>query len=70
MSTSTLNRLPYPKSEVVGFADCGSRGIFNLTCGPRGLVGEPDHLFHNNGDGTFTDVSERPAWPTRATTMA
>jgi len=27
-------------------------------CGPRGLRGEPDHLFHNNGDGTFTDVSE------------
>ena len=26
-------------------------------CGPRGLPGEPDHLFHNNGDGTFTDVS-------------
>ena len=26
-------------------------------CGPRGLVGEADHLFHNNGDGTFTDVS-------------
>ena len=28
-------------------------------CGPRGLKGAPDHLFHNNGDGTFTDVSER-----------
>ena len=27
-------------------------------CGPRGLKGEPDHLFHNNGDGTFTDVSK------------
>jgi hypothetical protein len=26
-------------------------------CGPRGLFGESDHLFHNNGDGTFTDVS-------------
>jgi hypothetical protein len=25
--------------------------------GPRGLPGEQDHLFHNNGDGTFTDVS-------------
>ena len=29
-----------------------------VMCGPRGLPGEPDHLFHNNGDGTFTDVSE------------
>ena len=28
-------------------------------CGPRGLQGEPDHLFHNNGDGTFTDVSAK-----------
>ena len=27
-------------------------------CGPHGLKGEPDHLFHNNGNGTFTDVSE------------
>ena len=30
-----------------------------MSCGPRGLKGEPDHLFHNNGDGTFTDVSEK-----------
>src|SRR5260370_2392731 len=28
-------------------------------CGPRGLPGERDHLFHNSGDGTFTDVSEK-----------
>jgi enediyne biosynthesis protein E4 len=35
---------------------CQFRGI-NVMCGPRGLSGEPDHLFHNNGDGTFTDVS-------------
>ena len=27
-------------------------------CGPRGLPGEQDHLFHNNGNGTFTDVSD------------
>src|SRR5260370_1979831 len=35
---------------------CQFRGI-NVMCGPRGLPGEADHLFHNNGDGTFTDVS-------------
>ena len=35
---------------------CQFRGI-NVMCGPRGLPGENDHLFHNNGDGTFTDVS-------------
>jgi DNA-binding transcriptional regulator YhcF (GntR family) len=28
-----------------------------LQCGPRGLKGAGDALFHNNGDGTFTDVS-------------
>ena len=37
---------------------CQFRGVKTL-CGPRGLQGEPDHLFHNNGDGTFTDVSEK-----------
>jgi hypothetical protein len=35
---------------------CSFRGI-EVMCGPRGLPGESDHLFHNNGDGTFTDVS-------------
>ena len=35
---------------------CTFRGV-NTMCGPHGLKGEPDHLFHNNGDGTFTDVS-------------
>ena len=37
---------------------CQFRGV-KVMCGPRGLKGEPDHLFHNNGDGTFTDVSEK-----------
>jgi hypothetical protein len=35
---------------------CQYRGV-NVFCGPVGLLGETDHLFHNNGDGTFTDVS-------------
>jgi enediyne biosynthesis protein E4 len=35
---------------------CNFRGI-EVMCGPRGLPGEGDHLFHNNGDGTFTDIS-------------
>src|SRR5579859_548974 len=35
---------------------CKFRGV-DVFCGPLGLVGESDHLFHNNGDGTFTDVS-------------
>jgi hypothetical protein len=35
---------------------CQYRGV-NVFCGPMGLLGEGDHLFHNNGDGTFTDIS-------------
>lgn len=35
---------------------CQFRGVKTM-CGPRGLPGEADHLFHNNGNGTFTDVS-------------
>ena len=35
---------------------CQFRGI-PVMCGPRGLPGESDHLFHNNGNGTFTDTS-------------
>ncbi|MHB8525085.1 MAG: CRTAC1 family protein [Candidatus Acidiferrales bacterium] len=36
---------------------CKYRGI-DVQCGPRGLKGSPDNLYHNNGDGTFTDVSK------------
>src|SRR6201999_1885645 len=49
---------PVPGSRTVGFANCTFRGAKTM-CGPRGLPGEADHLFHNNGDGTFTDVSEK-----------
>ena len=41
-----------------GMRYCEYRGQ-PVMCGPRGLKGAPDHLFHNNGDGTFTDVSAR-----------
>lgn len=37
---------------------CRYRGI-PVSCGPRGLRGSRDHLYHNNGDGTFTDVTEK-----------
>ncbi len=30
-----------------------------VQCGPRGLKGSPDALYHNNGDGTFTDVAKQ-----------
>ena len=49
---------PYSGSKAVNFALCQYRGV-QVMCGPRGLKGEHDHLFHNNGDGTFTDVSKK-----------
>ncbi|MDP9161836.1 MAG: CRTAC1 family protein [Acidobacteriota bacterium] len=36
---------------------CHYRGI-PVQCGPRGMKGLGDSLYHNNGDGTFTDVSK------------
>jgi hypothetical protein len=47
---------PRSGSDTASLGFCQYRGV-NVSCGPRGLEGEPDHLFHNNGDGTFTDVS-------------
>ncbi|HEY6332098.1 MAG TPA: CRTAC1 family protein [Blastocatellia bacterium] len=38
--------------------NCLYRGV-PVQCGPRGLRGAGDSLFHNNGDGTFTDVSKK-----------
>jgi len=49
---------PVAGSKAVGFSTCQYRGQ-NIMCGPRGLRGAGDHLFHNNGDGTFTDVSSK-----------
>lgn len=37
---------------------CKYMGI-DVQCGPRGLKGSPDSLYHNNGDGTFSDVSAK-----------
>ncbi len=53
-----LQHPPIPGTSAVAFPQCEFRGL-KVMCGPRGLLGEPDHLFHNNGDGTFTDVSEK-----------
>jgi len=51
-----LNNQPSAEDGTDSTANCQMRGV-PVMCGPRGLPGEPDHLFHNNGDGTFTDVS-------------
>jgi hypothetical protein len=47
---------PTATDGSVPFTYCQLHGI-PVMCGPRGLKGEPDHLFHQNADGTFTDVS-------------
>src|SRR5256886_4303433 len=49
-----LNHLP----EFGKGPFCQYRGI-PVSCGPRGLKGGRDRLYHNNGDGTFTDVTEK-----------
>jgi enediyne biosynthesis protein E4 len=48
-----LNNLP----EFGKAANCKFRGM-DVQCGPRGLKGAGDSLFHNNKDGTFADVSK------------
>jgi len=49
-----LSQLPeFGKTEF-----CRYRGV-PVQCGPKGLPGAGDSLFHNNGDGTFTDVSKK-----------
>jgi len=49
----SLDKLP----GFGGIPTCKYRGM-DVQCGPRGLKGDGDALFHNNGDGTFTDVSK------------
>ncbi len=49
-----LNHLP----EFGQGRTCQFKGV-PVQCGPRGLPGAGDSLYHNNGDGTFTDVSRK-----------
>ena len=49
-----LNDLPAFGSSPT----CKFRGIA-VQCGPRGLKGSPSNLYHNNRDGTFSDVSKK-----------
>src|SRR5438477_11905014 len=37
---------------------CRFKGVL-VQCGPWGMQGEGDYLFHNRGDGTFEDVSKK-----------
>ena len=47
-----LATAPVPES-----GPCLYKGVM-VACGPPGLKGGKNILFHNNGDGTFADVSE------------
>ncbi len=38
--------------------NCRFKGIL-VQCGPWGMLGESDMLFHNRGDGTFEEVSRK-----------
>jgi len=49
-----LATAPRPGSQK----NCFYRG-FPVMCGPRGLAGARDVLFHNDGNGTFTDMTAR-----------
>ena len=56
-----LNNLPPSPSEAgrpggVGQNFCQFRGVA-VMCGPRGLPGEGDTLYHQKPDGSFEDVS-------------
>jgi enediyne biosynthesis protein E4 len=48
-----LKAWPLPES-----GPCLFKGVV-VACGPPGLPGGKNILYHNNGDGTFTDVSEK-----------
>jgi hypothetical protein len=48
-----LRTAPVPES-----GPCLYKGVM-VACGPPGLMGGKNVLYHNNGDGTFTDVSEK-----------
>ncbi len=49
-----MNDLPVPGSTKF----CQFKGV-PVQCGPWGMEGETDLLYHNRGDGTFEEVSKR-----------
>jgi len=44
--------------NVAAFGTCKFRGIV-VQCGPWGMTGETDLLYHNRGDGTFEEVGKK-----------
>ena len=50
-----MDALPVTHADGVPCSYMGMR----VYCGPSGLPGDTDFLFHNRGDGTFEDVSKK-----------
>jgi hypothetical protein len=55
------NYLTFDEATIArrGAEQCVYMGTLRVFCGPKGLVGEADVLYRNNGDGTFTDVTAK-----------
>ncbi len=54
---SDISKIPRRGDKIAIQGSCGYHGI-QVFCGPRGRRPEQDQLFRNNGDGTFTDVTQ------------
>jgi hypothetical protein len=55
------NYIKLDPTHLVATSDaptCNWKGL-PVMCGPRGLPADTNVLYHNNGDGTFTDVSQK-----------
>jgi enediyne biosynthesis protein E4 len=50
----SFEHAPVPGENI----NCNWKGV-PVECGPRGLPTGRHSLYHNNGDGTFTDVSQK-----------
>jgi len=57
-----VNYVDFDPAKIPAKNDPDSPCIFrgmNVECGPHGLTPSVDILYHNNGDGTFSDVSRK-----------
>ncbi|MBI5086228.1 MAG: CRTAC1 family protein [Acidobacteria bacterium] len=57
----------YLEYDIKAAPHCGYKQEgYRMYCDPQQFDGVPDQLFHNNGNGTFTDVSRRAGIANRA----
>ena len=57
-SPTTCDSISPARAEPGKGPNCLWKGI-PVNCGPKGLPTDTNLLYHNNGDGTFADVSQR-----------